>query len=72
MNPHDYIKYHVCVAENVHKKNCHHLTNSDMIFLTYLFIYLSVYLVIPFVFIFYSLGGLIFINLIDDTSSILD
>lgn len=41
-----------------------------MIFLIYVFIYLPIYLVIPFIFIIYSLSGPIFINLIYDTFSI--
>lgn len=38
----------------------------------YLFIYLPIYSVLPFIFIIYSLSGPIFINLIDGTLSISD
>jgi len=39
-------------------------------FCIYLFIYLPIYLVLPFIFIIYSLSGPIFINLIGDTFSV--
>jgi len=38
----------------------------------YLFIYLPIYLVLPFIFIIYSLSDPVFINLIDNTFSISD
>lgn len=40
--------------------------------LMYLFIYLPIYLVLPFIFIIYSLSDPVFINLIDNTFSISD